>query len=244
MDLELSNILSYYFDVTLKKALGYHDEYSPPSYNPYENIIFFAKKDQSEDLKNILVDNPEIVSQLKESLINALKFYFRGVQAIRLIFNQNAFGIEIPRGTPMNLNLASYIGVVINFDYPSDITYKFLHGQCGALTLELSRLTNWPIYAIFLTETGQVTPHDVPAHYVILTPFKLFLDIIGLRSARELISSVPTEFGYPDYRVSIHASDRSLTNKDFTCSESDMIFANFYATDIIKKLRYMKYEHR
>lgn len=118
MDSNLRNLILNYFNVTLKSSLGYRESYLPPTYNPYEGIIFFGKlnPNQPEDLKGILWSNPKIVSQLKENLISVLSPHFENLQEIKLIFNINGFGIDIQRGNIQMLNVDPYVNIAVNLD--------------------------------------------------------------------------------------------------------------------------------
>lgn len=110
--------MSHYFNVTLKSSLGYREEYSSPTYNPYEGVIKFKKVsvDQPEDLKDVLVSDRDIVSQLKDNLITVLSPYFDNLQDISLIFDEFGFGIEILRGKFTDLNLDPYVDIAVNFN--------------------------------------------------------------------------------------------------------------------------------
>ena len=118
MDDNLRNLILNYFNVTLKSSLGYRESYLPPTYDPYEGIIFFGKShpDQPEDLKNILWSNRSIVPQLKSALINVLQSYFENFEDVKLILDPRGLGIEILRGKFTGLTLDPYVNIAINFE--------------------------------------------------------------------------------------------------------------------------------
>ena len=116
MNPELSIALSYYFDVTLKKALGYRESYLPPSYDPYEGIIHFGKVGASDDLKDILISNHNVASQLKDNLVAALLPYFEDLKSVSLIFDSDGFGIDVQRGNMQMLNVDPYVIIASKFD--------------------------------------------------------------------------------------------------------------------------------
>ena len=135
MDPELSDVLSHYFDVTLKKALGYRESYSSPTYDPYEGVIKFRKIDlnQPEDLKNVLVSNRDIVSQLKTNLISVLLPYFENLESISLIFDSDGFGIDIQRGNMKMLNVDPYVLIASRFATIDDLD-NFCRSSKEAMT--------------------------------------------------------------------------------------------------------------
>lgn len=116
MNSDLRDILSNYFNNSLKQSLNYRENYSTPIYIPTEGIIVFNNLTQFDDLKNILISSPQTVTRLKETLFVALFPYFDNLEGIELLFNEREFGIILERGKYTSLSIDPYVNLAGNFD--------------------------------------------------------------------------------------------------------------------------------
>lgn len=123
------------------------------------------------------------------------------------------------------------------FEYPRNIVNKFLNGNCGALALELNKLTGWPLRAVYILETNQELKYSVPAHYLVEKSPGLYVDIIGIRNETELAQELPVSFDIPADRIIITSTNETLGNTDYKCSIEDTLLAKIYAKDIVMKIK-------
>src|SRR6266496_3282981 len=90
------NVLHDYFNRGLRNQLNYRELYNFPVYNTEKSIIFF-KKDTSPyfDLKDLLINNKDLVSQLKIIFKDILSKHIDKIREIKLLITESSPDIGI-----------------------------------------------------------------------------------------------------------------------------------------------------
>ena len=119
----LLDILYNYVNTDLREDLKFREKYSYPKYFADEYTLFFYKinEDQPDDLKNIMISSPEIVSQVKQIFMDFFDANVNNVDKVNLIFGDEGFGIKFSRGTPTSLKIDSYADIISNLSNVEEV---------------------------------------------------------------------------------------------------------------------------
>lgn len=110
----MESTLINYFNTVLKDNLDYRETYESPIYTSDGNIFFNVSG--PDDLKNLLIGNPEITKQLKEALLSALKTYYSDLTSINLRFSPGTFEIILGRNPLGMIEVDPYVNIASRFD--------------------------------------------------------------------------------------------------------------------------------
>lgn len=143
-------ILYEYINSDLRDRLNFREKYSYPFLNDDKNIIFF-KKDSSPnfDLKDILVRNKDLITNLKQTFKNFLlqEIEARNIDEVKLIIDDKAekrgFGIIIIQESVEIMDIYPYVEIMSHFDTAEQIndycrSNKIMRNICGKKELWIS----------------------------------------------------------------------------------------------------------
>lgn len=105
--------LSNYFNGDLKNSLKFKEGYRFATYK--DGTIFFQSvPNGSKGLYNILISNPKITSQLKQTLVTFLSSDISDLKDVKLAFDDKGFGIVLERNPLELLNVVPYVNIASN----------------------------------------------------------------------------------------------------------------------------------